>query len=434
MSARNPCSIMVAGENKSFALSSLGGKTGTVTIPADSMGGLPQTAWVMSAVTAGLGTVLRSGQESPPSSETKMGAVALAEPPGLGVKAEAAMRRGFEAYSARNGSASCQVSPLSETGIKSTTCAPATLAGGFGNSGPLQAIHRATPAAITLARIVHPPPCRFRCGAEAVKIMDRGLYRHHLPPISQDGSDLGEDMTRSNPKQVGQERPASLPLLLLVLTVTTGLIDAVSVLGLGRVFTANMTGNVVFLGFALARVPGFSAVRSLAALAAFLSGAVIGGRLGTRLDPSRQRWLLSVAVIESRLLFAAALAASGYDSGALAPVARLYALIALTALAMGIRNATARRLAVPDLTTTVLTLTLTGLAADSWLAGGGNPRWRRRVASVAAMLGGAVVGGLLVLRGGGVLELPLVLTGAITLIATLVYIAFAKRPANTSRP
>src|SRR5881409_2057801 len=224
-------------------------------------------------------------------------------------------------------------------------------------------------------------------------------------------------------------RPDPLPWVLVVLTITTGLIDAVSVLGLGRVFTANMTGNIAFLGFALARVPEFSARRSLAALAAFLIGAVIGGRLGTRLDHSRQRWLLSVAVIESSLLFAAALAASGYDSGALAPVARLYALIALTALAMGIRNATARRLAVP-----VLTLTLTGLAADSWLAGGGNPRWRRRVASVAAMLGGAVVGGLLVLRGGGGLALPLVLTGAITLIATLVYIAFAERPANTSRP
>ena len=236
------------------------------------------------------------------------------------------------------------------------------------------------------------------------------------------------------PRRDPSELRGSLPALLVVLTITTGLIDAVSVLGLGRVFTANMTGNIVFLGFALARVPEFSARRSLAALAAFLIGAVIGGRLGTRLDHSRQRWLLSVAVIESSLLFAAALGASGYDSGALAPVARLYALIALTALAMGIRNATARRLAVPDLTTTVLTLTLTGLAADSWLAGGGNPRWRRRVASVAAMLGGAVVGGLLVLRGGGGLALPLVLTGAITLIATLVYIAFAERPANTSRP
>src|SRR2546430_11379246 len=111
-------------------------------------------------------------------------------------------------------------------------------------------------------------------------------------------------MTGSNLEQVGQGRPASLPLLLLVLTVTTGLIDAVSVLGLGRVFTANMTGNVVFLGFALARVPGFSAVRSLAALAAFLAGAVIGGRLGIRLDGSRGRLPPSLAGAPPRPPFA----------------------------------------------------------------------------------------------------------------------------------
>src|SRR5213592_4028275 len=93
MSARNPCSIMVAGENKSFDLSSFKGKSGTFMIPAYSTGGLPPTAWVISAVIVWLGRVLRSVQESPPSSETKMGAVALAEPPGFGVKAEAAMTR-----------------------------------------------------------------------------------------------------------------------------------------------------------------------------------------------------------------------------------------------------------------------------------------------------------------------------------------------------
>jgi len=238
-------------------------------------------------------------------------------------------------------------------------------------------------------------------------------------------------MTRSNLEQVEHEKPASLPLLLLLLTVTTGLIDAVSVLGLGRVFTANMTGNVVFLGFALARVPGFSAARSLAALAAFLAGAVIGGRLGIRLDGSRGRWLAIVAVVESSLLFAAALTALGYDSGQLVPVARLYALIALTAVAMGLRNATVRRLAVPDLTTTVLTLTLAGLGADSSFAGGDNPRFARRVASVAAMLAGAVAGGMLVLSVG--VAWPLAVSGAITLLATLIYVGRASPP-SARRP
>src|SRR5437016_1251681 len=153
MSARNACSVMVAGEKKSLALSSLSGKPGTFIIPAYSTGGLPPTAWVISAVIDWLGRVLRSVQESPPSSETKMGAVALAEPPGFGVKAEAAMSFGFAAYSARNGSASCQVSPLKERGIKSTTRPPASLAGGTCRSDPVQAANRATPTAITLTRM-----------------------------------------------------------------------------------------------------------------------------------------------------------------------------------------------------------------------------------------------------------------------------------------
>src|SRR5204863_684231 len=153
MSARNACSVMVAGDKKSFALSSFKGKSGTFIIPAYSTGAVPATAWVMSAVIDWLGRVLRSVQESPPSSDTKMGAVALAEPPGFGVKAEAAMIRGFEAYSARNGSASCQVSPLNERGIKSTTRPPASLAGGTCRSDPVQAANRATPTAIILARM-----------------------------------------------------------------------------------------------------------------------------------------------------------------------------------------------------------------------------------------------------------------------------------------
>src|SRR5256885_538699 len=166
MSARNACSVMVAGEKKSLALSSLSGKPGTFIIPAYSTGGLPPTAWVISAVIDWLGRVLRSVQESPPSSETKMGAVALAEPPGFGVKAEAAMSFGFEAYSARNGSASCQVSPLSETGIKSTTRTPASLPVGPWPIGRSQATHSPTAAAITPARMTHaprsrPPPCPY---------------------------------------------------------------------------------------------------------------------------------------------------------------------------------------------------------------------------------------------------------------------------------
>src|SRR6266542_4373128 len=174
MSARDACSVMVAGEKTSFALSSFKGKPGTFIIPAYSTGGLPPTAWVISAVIDWLGRVLRSVQVSPPSAETKMGAVPLADPPGLGVNADAAMSCGFEAYSARKGSASCQVSPPSEGGIKSTTRTPASLAGGRGisRSGPLQATPRATATTIALGRATHGfpgPMVRLRCDAEAVR-------------------------------------------------------------------------------------------------------------------------------------------------------------------------------------------------------------------------------------------------------------------------
>src|SRR5438046_8773225 len=103
MSARDACSVIVAGERKSAALSSFKGNSGTLMIPAYSTGGLPPTAWVMSAVIDSLGRVLRNVQESPPSSETKIGAVALAEPTGLGVKAEAGMSLRLAAEGGRMG-------------------------------------------------------------------------------------------------------------------------------------------------------------------------------------------------------------------------------------------------------------------------------------------------------------------------------------------
>ncbi len=211
---------------------------------------------------------------------------------------------------------------------------------------------------------------------------------------------------------------AALVALLMTLTVVTGLIDAVSVLGLGRVFTANMTGNVVFLGFALAGVPDFSAARSLVSLAAFLVGATVGGRLGVRYQGTRSAWLLRTAILESILFLAAAVVAQRLTDSSRSDVG-LYVIIVLTAVAMGIRNATVRRLAVPDLTTTVLTLTLTGLGADSSLAGGNAPRWQRRITSVIAMLGGALLGALLVQRTG--LVVPLMVTAVVPLGATLLW-------------
>ncbi len=212
-------------------------------------------------------------------------------------------------------------------------------------------------------------------------------------------------------------RPSPLPWLLLLLSVTTGLVDAISVLGLGKVFTANMTGNVVFLGFAAAGTPGFRVLPAVAALLSFLGGALVAGRIGRRFAGRPMRhWLLAAALFETSLFWIAAVVATGFDIDAQAPASGLYAIIALTGFAMGFRNATVRQLKVPDLTTTVLTLTLTGLAADSSLAGGGNTNARRRIASVASIFLGAAVGAVMVMRSG--LALPLAVAGALVLAGT----------------
>ena len=213
-----------------------------------------------------------------------------------------------------------------------------------------------------------------------------------------------------------------LPIGLLILTGVTGVIDAVSFLGLGHVFTANMTGNVVFLGFAVAGAPGLSIARNAVSLAAFLVGAVGGGVVGRMMAAhTRRRWLLAAAVAEATLLCGAAVASIGIAGAVHAPTSRVYTVIALTAVAMGIRSSTVRRLAVPDLNTTVLTMTLTGLAADAAFAGGDNVRFARRVLSVAAMFLGAVTGALLLTRG---LAVPLALS-AICVIA-VTYLAVAE--------
>jgi uncharacterized membrane protein YoaK (UPF0700 family) len=205
---------------------------------------------------------------------------------------------------------------------------------------------------------------------------------------------------------------------LLVLTFTTGLVDAVSYLGLGHVFAANMTGNIVLLGFGIAGSGGLPVLAPLVSLAAFLLGAGAGGVLAARLADRHPSHIAFALAIEVSLIAAAAVlsAAADVDPNAFAADAT----IALLALAMGVRNATVRRIAVPDLTTTVLTMTLTGLAADSRrLFGGTGKGTTRRTAAVLAMLSGAIAGALLLKTS---LALPLASAVAITVAASISYI------------
>ncbi|MCW2934277.1 MAG: conserved rane protein of unknown function [Actinomycetia bacterium] len=234
-----------------------------------------------------------------------------------------------------------------------------------------------------------------------------------------------------------------LPELLLALTLVTGLVDAVSILALGRVFVANMTGNVVFAGFAIAGAPGFSLSASAFALAGFLIGAALGGRLTSRVGHDRALHLRAATAAEVGLVVVAlVIAATSGDPAAShgtldlttlhltagnagpgsAPVAYFGtavtdALALVLAIATGIQNSVARKLAVPDLTTTVLTMTLTGIGADLRSGRRGNLSLARRLLAVAIMLGGGVLGAWLVLQVSA--------TAAVAVAAGLLLVAAA---------
>ncbi len=187
-------------------------------------------------------------------------------------------------------------------------------------------------------------------------------------------------------------------VLMLALTFTTGIVDAVGYLGLDRVFTANMTGNVVILGMALTGARDLPILGPTLALAGFLGGAAVGGRV-LRSAPAGWSHRTSSTFAATGVL------ATALGVGALlVPPTQgtVWALVvtALLAVAMGLQAASARRLAVKDVTTVVVTSTLTGLAADSRLAGGTGDGWARRALAVVLILVGAAVGALLLRVGG----------------------------------
>jgi len=192
---------------------------------------------------------------------------------------------------------------------------------------------------------------------------------------------------------LADERHGPLPALLLVLTFTTGLIDAMSVLGLGRVFVANMTGNIVFLGLALAQVPGFSVPLTLASVIGFLAGGLAGGSISRR-SANRGVALRTSCLVQLVLIVIALVVAAATGPRHL-PWAAEAAVVSLCAVAMGLQNAMTQHLGVPELATNVLTSTLTRMAADGHRL---PAHTSRRVLSVVSLFLGASVGALLVLH------------------------------------
>ncbi|PJJ61960.1 YoaK family protein [Compostimonas suwonensis] len=177
--------------------------------------------------------------------------------------------------------------------------------------------------------------------------------------------------------------------LMLALTFSTGLVDAVGYLGLDRVFTGNMTGNVVILGMGLLGADDLPVVGPVIALLCFMLGATVAGRV---LRPIAAGW-----TIHSTWLFTAvaaiilALTVMTAVVGDM-PQTLQYIVTGALGFAMGMQAGTARHIAVKDVTTVVVTSTLTGLAADSVLGGDKKQPWRRRAAAVLLIGLGALCG------------------------------------------
>ena len=181
--------------------------------------------------------------------------------------------------------------------------------------------------------------------------------------------------------------------LMLALTFTTGIVDAVGYLGLDRVFTGNMTGNVVILGMALTGADGLPILGPIIALVLFMVGAAIAGRVMRSVAAGWDLRSTILFLVVGVVLLAAAVPMLLLDAPA-EPI-KLTVTGAL-GLAMGMQAGAARHIGVKDVTTVVVTSTIVGLAYDSVFAArtGGHP-WPRRVLAIVLIGAGAAVGALL---------------------------------------
>lgn len=211
--------------------------------------------------------------------------------------------------------------------------------------------------------------------------------------------------------------PPALVVTLASLTVVSGFIDAVSFLGLGHVFTANMTGNVLLIGFGVAGAAGFSVAASSCALGAFLAGAIIGGRLARHVRTLRNLLVMAMAIEAACTTSAAVIAGVVPAVGSGWP---RYVVLALLAGAVGLRNSAVRRVGVPDMSTTVLTTTLTHLASGTRFTDGLHAPARLGTTSVVSMFGGALVGAVLLLHAGATWSLG-VAAAAVSITAAFCY-------------
>lgn len=177
---------------------------------------------------------------------------------------------------------------------------------------------------------------------------------------------------------------------MLLLTFATGLADSISILALGHVFVANMTGNVIFLGFWLAPSTTIDLTAVVVALPTFMCTTIISGRLARHFGSRTRAWISTVLATEIVLLVALAiLAGTGvlrYQGNS-----KLF-MIGILAVTFGLQHSSARQFGIQELSTTVLTSTIVSLGLDSRLAGGTGERHRLRIGVVVTMGAGAFFG------------------------------------------
>ena len=213
--------------------------------------------------------------------------------------------------------------------------------------------------------------------------------------------------------------------LLLGLTLVAGAVDAVSYLGLGRVFTANMTGNLVLLGLAIGQGQIPEALRSVVALLGFALGAGLGGWLvgGGRAGERSEHWPSMVTlVLGVELGLLAGFAVAWLLAGPNATSGELEVLIALSSAAMGMQSVAGRRLAVAGVTTTYVTGTLVTLMAELAALARRQPGAGRWLGVLLALGVGATIGTVLMEQARPVAPLlPVVALGAVVLVAAAAF-------------
>jgi uncharacterized membrane protein YoaK (UPF0700 family) len=226
-------------------------------------------------------------------------------------------------------------------------------------------------------------------------------------------------------------------VMLVMLSLAAGCVDAVGYLGLGQIFVANMTGNTVLLGLALGQAKGQAALRAVVALAGFIVGVGVGAAIVGR-GGERSVWSPGVtAALALELAVLVAFAVGWFLAGADPVGGSVYPLIVLPALAMGVQSAAVRRLGIPGVATTYITGTLTDLTEGAIdrlrpaVAGAlSDERPERKVPSARGLLLpadvwlaygiGAVIVGILTVRWpSGVLSVPVAVVALVVGAATL---------------